>query len=47
MGENHEAEIPSSMPLIMVYEDNRLKTFTDSNKWPYIDVECNCTPDKV
>lgn len=41
-----ELDIETSMISKMVYEDNRLKTFTDSGRWPF-SKDCNCTPEKV
>lgn len=46
MEDNHDCEIPISMISVMVYEENRLKSFTDKSHWPYVE-DCNCTPDEV
>lgn len=41
-----ETEIETSMICKMVYEDSRLKTFTESGRWPF-PKDCNCTPEQV
>lgn len=46
MSDSQKFPIDLSVVAKMVYEENRLKSFTEKGQWPFAD-DCNCTPEKV
>ena len=48
MCENNDVKFGVDFSVItkMVYEENRLKSFTEKGQWPFSG-DCNCTPEKV
>jgi len=46
MSDSQKFPIDLSVVAKMVYEENRLKSFTEKGQWPFAD-DCNCTPEKM